>query len=67
MFPNELEGQAEYEGFRDWLHTFPLYRGKDTGLEDSSDGRVVGKFKVTSCGYLGEERTGRKQNTKGER
>ena len=46
VFPNELEVQGEYEGFTDWLHTFELYRGKNTGADESDDGRIVGKFKV---------------------
>ena len=46
MYPNELEAQSEFEGFKDWLHTFELYRGKNTGADESDDGRVVGKFKV---------------------
>ncbi|XP_046585626.1 otoferlin-like isoform X5 [Haliotis rubra] len=45
VFPNELENQSEYEGFREWLHTFELYRGKKTGDEEADESRVVGKFK----------------------
>jgi hypothetical protein len=48
VYPNELEAQSEFEGFKDWLHTFELYRGKNTGVEGESDeGRIVGKFKVS--------------------
>ena len=36
----------EFSGFREWLHTFDLYRGKKTGDELEDEGRVVGKFKV---------------------
>ncbi|XP_076441089.1 otoferlin-like [Babylonia areolata] len=45
VFPNELESQSEYESFTDWLHTFELYRGKNTGSDESDEGRIVGKFK----------------------
>ncbi|KAK7100137.1 hypothetical protein V1264_023132 [Littorina saxatilis] len=45
VFPNELEGMPEYDGFHDWLHTFELYRGKNTGSDESDEGRIVGKFK----------------------
>ena len=47
VFPNELEAQAEYDGFTEWLQTFELYRGKQTEEEFEDDGRVVGKFKVS--------------------
>ena len=49
VIPNELESQAEFEGFSEWLDTFELYRGKKLEEEES---RVVGKFKVsykTNC------------------
>ena len=49
VYPNELENQPEFNGFKDWLHTFELFRGKNTGNEISEEGRIVGKFKV---GYL---------------
>ncbi|PVD23896.1 hypothetical protein C0Q70_17171 [Pomacea canaliculata] len=46
VFPNELEKQEEFEDFTDWLHTFELYRGKNTGAEgDTDESRIVGKFK----------------------
>ncbi|XP_060603706.1 otoferlin-like isoform X2 [Ruditapes philippinarum] len=45
VFPNELESQPEFNGFKDWLHTFELYRGKNMGNEVSDEGRIVGKFK----------------------
>ena len=41
----------EYNGFNDWLHSFPLYRGKKTSEEDDDEHRIVGKFKVSSCFY----------------
>ncbi|XP_042243483.1 otoferlin-like isoform X3 [Homarus americanus] len=43
VIPGELE--TEFGGFREWLHTFELYRGKKTGDELEDEGRVVGKFK----------------------
>lgn len=47
IYPNELESQNEYNGFKEWLLTFDLYRGKKTGDELEDESRVVGKFKVT--------------------
>ncbi|KAK7066884.1 Protein kinase C conserved region 2 (CalB) [Halocaridina rubra] len=43
VIPGELE--TEFNGFREWLHTFELYRGKKTGDELEDENRVVGKFK----------------------
>ncbi|KAK4312408.1 hypothetical protein Pmani_016177 [Petrolisthes manimaculis] len=44
VIPGELE--TDFSGFREWLHTFHLYRGKKTGGDDMEDeGRIVGKFK----------------------
>ncbi|XP_046390175.1 otoferlin-like isoform X2 [Ischnura elegans] len=45
IYPNELESQNEYNGFKEWLLTFDLYRGKKTGDELEDESRVVGKFK----------------------
>ncbi|KAL0280303.1 UNVERIFIED_CONTAM: hypothetical protein PYX00_001638 [Menopon gallinae] len=45
LYPNELENQPEYNGFKEWLHTFELYRGKKTGDELDDENRVVGTFK----------------------
>ena len=47
MYATELETQPEYDGFREWLHTFELFRGKKTGDSEDDDSRVVGKFKVS--------------------
>lgn len=44
VYPSELE--AEFGEFKEWLHTFELYRGKKTGDESEDDSRVVGYFKV---------------------
>lgn len=46
VYPSELEAQAEFDGFKDWLHTFELYRGKKSATEDTDESRIVGKFKV---------------------
>lgn len=45
IYPNELEAQPEYEYFKEWLHTFELYRGKKTGDEPEDESRIVGSFK----------------------
>ncbi|XP_039959454.1 otoferlin-like [Bactrocera tryoni] len=45
IYPNELETQLEYNYFREWLHSFPLYRGKKTGDSTEDDNRTVGFFK----------------------
>ena len=46
IFKTELEFVDEFNGFNDWLHSFPLYRGKKTSEDDDDDHRIVGKFKV---------------------
>ena len=46
IYPSELESQPEFNGFREWLLPFELYRGKKTGEEFEDDSRVVGIFKV---------------------
>ena len=48
VIPNELESQAEFEGFSEWLDTFELYRGKKSDEEFEDESRVVGKFKVSN-------------------
>ncbi|XP_045464673.1 otoferlin-like isoform X3 [Harmonia axyridis] len=45
IYKNELEQQAEYNQFKDWLMTFPLYRGKKTEDDAEDDSRIVGYFK----------------------
>ncbi|XP_038216884.1 otoferlin-like [Zerene cesonia] len=45
IYPHELEAVPEYEEFKDWLHSFDLYRGKKTGDEAEDESRVVGTFK----------------------
>ena len=47
VYPNELEAQSDFNGFKEWLHTFDLYRGKKTGDEMDDESRVVGRFKVS--------------------
>lgn len=49
VYPYELESVPEFNGFTDWLHTFDLYRGKNTGSADDDESRIVGKFKVNPC------------------
>ena len=65
IFSTELESQAEFNGFREWLHTFELFRGKKTGDADDDDSRIVGKFKVrrTVCSSLFAKSTNTIQNT----
>uniref|UniRef100_A0AAR5QCF9 C2 domain-containing protein n=2 Tax=Dendroctonus ponderosae TaxID=77166 RepID=A0AAR5QCF9_DENPD len=45
VFPTELEARPEFSEFKEWLHTFELYRGKKTGEESEDENRVVGYFK----------------------
>lgn len=45
IYYTELEAQAEFNGFRDWLDTFQLYRGKKSGDEVEDTSRIVGTFK----------------------
>lgn len=45
ILSGELEGVGEYNEFKDWLHTFPLYRGKKTSENAEDESRIVGFFK----------------------
>jgi hypothetical protein len=45
IYINELEAQPEYNYFKEWLLTFPLYRGKKTGDSAEDENRIVGFFK----------------------
>ncbi|XP_030765645.1 otoferlin-like isoform X2 [Sitophilus oryzae] len=45
VYPTELEALPEFEEFKEWLHTFELYRGKKTGEDSDDESRVVGHFK----------------------
>ncbi|CAH1775865.1 unnamed protein product, partial [Owenia fusiformis] len=45
VYSNDLESQPEFNGFREWLHQFELYRGKKTGNLEDDESRVVGLFK----------------------
>nr|XP_021208193.1 otoferlin isoform X3 [Bombyx mori] len=45
VYPHELEAVPEYEEFKEWLHSFELYRGKKTGDDTEDESRVVGVFK----------------------
>jgi len=48
IIPNELEACADFNGFKEWLLTFDLLRGKKTGDDSEDESRVVGVFKVKS-------------------
>lgn len=45
IYNSELENQADYNNFKEWLLSFPLYRGKKTGDSTEDDSRIVGFFK----------------------
>lgn len=45
IYPNELESLPEYNYFKEWLLSFPLYRGKKTGDSVEDEHRIVGYFK----------------------
>lgn len=45
IYNNELENQADYNNFKEWLLSFPLYRGKKTGDSTEDESRIVGFFK----------------------
>ncbi|XP_077546879.1 ferlin family C2 domain-containing myoferlin misfire isoform X2 [Haemaphysalis longicornis] len=45
IYQTELENVPEFNGFREWLHTFELYRGKRSGDDLDDQNRVVGLFK----------------------
>ena len=46
MYNSELEQVRQFNGFRDWVHTFDLLRGKKDEDEDDEFLRIAGKFKV---------------------
>ncbi|XP_058826537.1 otoferlin-like [Topomyia yanbarensis] len=45
IYPGELESLPEYNNFKEWLLSFPLYRGKKTGDSTEDENRIVGFFK----------------------
>ncbi|KAK7584153.1 hypothetical protein V9T40_005116 [Parthenolecanium corni] len=45
IYTKELELQTEFNGFREWLLPFELYRGKKSEEESEDESRVVGIFK----------------------
>ncbi|XP_057656510.1 otoferlin-like isoform X1 [Diorhabda carinulata] len=45
VYDTELESRPEFDEFKEWLHTFPLYRGKKTVDDAEDDSRIVGYFK----------------------
>ncbi|KAI8430621.1 hypothetical protein MSG28_000832 [Choristoneura fumiferana] len=46
IYPHELEAVSEFDEFKEWLHSFELYRGKKTGDDAEDESRVVGIFKA---------------------
>ncbi|GFQ93142.1 otoferlin [Trichonephila clavata] len=46
IYSCELENVIDFGGFKEWLHSFELYRGKRTGDELEDQNRIVGVFKV---------------------
>ncbi|KAI8430623.1 hypothetical protein MSG28_000832 [Choristoneura fumiferana] len=42
IYPHELEAVSEFDEFKEWLHSFELYRGKKTGDDAEDESRVVG-------------------------
>ncbi|GFQ97787.1 otoferlin [Trichonephila clavata] len=45
IYSCELENVIDFGGFKEWLHSFELYRGKRTGDELEDQNRIVGVFK----------------------
>ncbi|XP_023223426.1 otoferlin-like [Centruroides sculpturatus] len=45
IYPCELESVTDFNGFKEWLHSFELFRGKRTGDELEDQNRIVGIFK----------------------
>ncbi|XP_054723978.1 otoferlin-like [Uloborus diversus] len=45
IYSCELENVIDFGGFREWLHSFELFRGKRTGDELEDQNRIVGVFK----------------------
>lgn len=43
VYNGELEAEKEFNGFGDFIKSFPLERGKQ---DDEEDDNVVGEFKV---------------------
>ncbi|XP_033118716.1 otoferlin-like isoform X3 [Anneissia japonica] len=58
IYPCELESVPEFEGFREWMDIFPLYRGKNTGEDEDDSARMSGKFKVNNCYVIGKLKGG---------
>lgn len=46
LYKSELEN--EFNDFMDWLHTFPVYKGKANydDEDEDEDERIMGKYKV---------------------
>ncbi|KAJ9592735.1 hypothetical protein L9F63_015615, partial [Diploptera punctata] len=45
IYPNELEAQAEFGNFNDFLQSFEIYHGKTTGDEMLDRGNIIGTLK----------------------
>ncbi|XP_055296702.1 otoferlin isoform X2 [Sitodiplosis mosellana] len=45
IYNNELENLPDYNNFKEWLLSFPLFRGKKTGDSTEDENRIVGFFK----------------------
>lgn len=45
IYNSELENLPEYNNFKEWLLSFPLFRGKKTGDSTEDENRIVGYFK----------------------
>ncbi|KAM4691339.1 fer-1-like protein 4 [Rhinophrynus dorsalis] len=64
VFNSELE--KEFDNFEDWLHVFPLYRGKALDDDDTNDDdNFMGKYKGSFYIYPAEEATSDFQIMKG--
>lgn len=47
VYQTELEKVQEFNGFEDFISTFPIYRGRAKSREEEAD-TIVGEFKVKS-------------------
>lgn len=45
VYQTELEKVQEFNGFEDFISTFPIYRGRAKSREEEAD-TIVGEFKV---------------------
>lgn len=47
VYQTELEKVQEFNGFEDFISTFPIYRGRAKSREEEAD-TIVGEFKVNN-------------------